>query len=286
MDVPQSCHTLPNGSFTKSKIQICFCIFNYIIPLIILTFIGSALLCLYLVMSSKITSTTNVVLLTCLTAFVLAMFLGNWILLFICKIPKKHIADDLRFQFNEPLNTSRENSELSNCRYCDELKPVDTHHCPLCEKCIPFRDHHCFFFGTCISLSNMKHFVLSLFYTTICCVILLVLILPSMERKYPELFGAKWYWCFMPISIAEYCMNNMDIIQLNFVFCLNSSVMFTLITSLFFFYQMHQIINGRLSYYHKKVPTSKNCFKKNIMTVFGAHYFLIILFPCVYQCKL
>ena len=48
------------------------------------------------------------------------------------------------------------------CRWCQAVTTLDTHHCRLCDKCIPGFDHHCLWLNTCIGRSNYAVFFVAL----------------------------------------------------------------------------------------------------------------------------
>ena len=51
------------------------------------------------------------------------------------------------------------------CKYCNEIKPLRTHHCSLCGVCVIKMDHHCPWINNCIGQNNQRYFLLFLFHS-------------------------------------------------------------------------------------------------------------------------
>ena len=79
------------------------------------------------------------------------------------------------------------------CEICKTTKPERAHHCRKCGRCVLKMDHHCPFVGSCIGYANQKYFFLTLFYThllslaliietVICCVLLSKGIMKEKEQ--------------------------------------------------------------------------------------------------------
>jgi hypothetical protein len=62
--------------------------------------------------------------------------------------------------------------QFRQCTHCLVVKFEGTHHCSTCETCIAHMDHHCPWVGQCVGQGNHKFFLLFLFYTCVCCVII------------------------------------------------------------------------------------------------------------------
>ena len=60
------------------------------------------------------------------------------------------------------------------CVFCEDLKPPQAHHCRVCERCVLEMDHHCPFVNNCVGASNLRPFMLFLFWATTACVYSLV----------------------------------------------------------------------------------------------------------------
>jgi hypothetical protein len=76
---------------------------------------------------------------------------------------------------------------LSPCR-CKKPKPPNTHHCRICGKCVVDMDHHCPFLNNCVGRSNLKYFLLFLFWVTIAMVYALTMLVLSL-LKHQDDFG-------------------------------------------------------------------------------------------------
>lgn len=63
------------------------------------------------------------------------------------------------------------------CRKCQVFKPKKAHHCSTCNRCVVKMDHHCPWVNNCVGISNHKLFILFCFWTLVCCVITLAVIL-------------------------------------------------------------------------------------------------------------
>ena len=70
------------------------------------------------------------------------------------------------------------------CSHCLVLKLEGTHHCSTCGSCIAHMDHHCPWIGQCVGQDNHKYFILFLFYTTLCCVVI-------VAASGPQVFGGS-----------------------------------------------------------------------------------------------
>ena len=69
------------------------------------------------------------------------------------------------FQFpHKILNNRNRNIKWKICKYCNEVKPLRTHHCSLCGVCVIKMDHHCPWINNCIGQNNQRYFLLFLFH--------------------------------------------------------------------------------------------------------------------------
>ena len=77
------------------------------------------------------------------------------------------------------------------CKYCNEIKPLRTHHCSLCGICVIKMDHHCPWINNCIGQNNQRYFLLFLFHAfcyTFCATLLTlpILIFHKKNNRYRE----------------------------------------------------------------------------------------------------
>lgn len=53
------------------------------------------------------------------------------------------------------------------CPVCRHRRPPRAHHCRRCGACVLKRDHHCLLVGRCVGLSNQRHFVVFVTWSTV-----------------------------------------------------------------------------------------------------------------------
>jgi len=53
------------------------------------------------------------------------------------------------------------------CPVCRHRRPPRAHHCRRCGVCVLKRDHHCLLVGRCVGLSNQRHFVVFVTWSTV-----------------------------------------------------------------------------------------------------------------------
>jgi len=64
------------------------------------------------------------------------------------------------------------------CKYCNEIKPLRTHHCSLCGVCVIKMDHHCPWINNCIGQNNHRYFLLFLFHVFCYTILIMILTFP------------------------------------------------------------------------------------------------------------
>ena len=69
----------------------------------------------------------------------------------LCFTKKNHIDNNTNIQWRK-------------CKYCNEIKPLRTHHCSLCGTCVMKMDHHCPWINNCVGQNNHRYFLLFLFH--------------------------------------------------------------------------------------------------------------------------
>lgn len=82
----------------------------------------------------------------------------------------------VRCMLTDPGSVPIISTTLPICDKCSAPKPSRVHHCSTCKACILKMDHHCPWMNNCIGYFNQKHFVLFLFYSEICCLYSIILI--------------------------------------------------------------------------------------------------------------
>ena len=70
------------------------------------------------------------------------------------------------------------NINWKKCKYCNEVKPLRTHHCALCGTCIMKMDHHCPWINNCVGQNNHRYFLLFLFHIFFYTILVIILTLP------------------------------------------------------------------------------------------------------------
>ena len=53
------------------------------------------------------------------------------------------------------------------CHQCNKPKPPRAHHCSTCRRCVMGMDHHCPFIANCVGASNLRNFLLFLFWVLV-----------------------------------------------------------------------------------------------------------------------
>lgn len=92
---------------------------------------------------------------------------------------KKDVNIDLFLESSlEVENPNRSQSLLKLCKYCNEVKPLRSHHCQICGVCVFKMDHHCPWIDNCVGQNNHRYFILFLTHTLIGCIFINVLSFP------------------------------------------------------------------------------------------------------------
>lgn len=245
-------------------------VINVTVPVIILTFLTSSVVYFSSVIVVDM-HLQNKILSCGFLAFVILMIFTNWFML---------IYDD------QHLDIVPQEEYVSNgntCACCKKVKGINMHHCPVCEKCIPYQDHHCFFFATCIHLTNMKHFMIVLFYSNVGCAYLLVAMLLHL-RSGGSGFLHNWHMLFMPVALYHLSSDTIGSDQVLVSCIFTGASAFWLATLVFFMYQFNLIAKGNFYFALRKTDRKNNrSLCKNLVAVFGEHYVLVVLCPFIYQ---
>ena len=76
--------------------------------------------------------------------------------------PKTSINDKMKEDYERQYHL-----QLTRCKNCFVIRPINSHHCSVCHKCYINHDHHCPWVNNCIGLFNKKIFLLFLLYSFI-----------------------------------------------------------------------------------------------------------------------
>ena len=80
------------------------------------------------------------------------------------------------------------------CQYCNEVKPLRTHHCSICGICVLKMDHHCPWINNCIGQNNQRYFLLFLFHSFCYTFFVSILTIPILlfQNKYKDNFTIEF----------------------------------------------------------------------------------------------
>ncbi|KAK7873439.1 hypothetical protein R5R35_000222 [Gryllus longicercus] len=163
---------------------------------------------------------------------------------FLTKLQKKNdhnSVSSVEEDFNIDTNT------VWYCPKCCQRSSQSCYHCPVCNKCVVERDHHCFFLGTCITRQNMKHFVVLLFYTSVCSTYAMYLVCEEMNlfnnvaRDWTLMFQH-----FLPVAFALFLGREMILHNVLQIALLNTSACLAIFSLAFFCYNMYLIFVGKM----------------------------------------
>lgn len=90
-------------------------------------------------------------------------------------------------QITIQLRSSNEGSHeilWKKCKYCNEIKPLRTHHCSICGSCVIKMDHHCPWVNNCIGQNNQRYFLLFIFHLFFYAFFIAVLSIPMIFSGY------------------------------------------------------------------------------------------------------
>lgn len=68
----------------------------------------------------------------------------------------------------------RNGAFVTNCRHCNNYKPLRAHHCSICGRCVQRMDHHCPWVNNCVGEANQKYFILFCGYICAACTDVLI----------------------------------------------------------------------------------------------------------------
>jgi len=234
--------------------------------------------------------------------FVIRPWQGSWIntwslaYIFVCAMA---CLSHARCQFTQPgvvpkslqappeLSQLQQNKRYSRrmrpCKHCQIIKPKEAHHCSTCGRCIIRMDHHCPWVNNCVGALNQKYFLLFLFYTFLCSVFCLGLLVhrfwncsvASKRRRHghpPPTYTAP-EWCH-----NDEPENLFKVLSLAFNFI--EGIMFGLFTLIMGCDQVSHIIAGSstINRMQGKSPDKKNA-HEGLSLVFGEPISLRWFYP-------
>ena len=169
------------------------------------------------------------------------------------------------------------------CKYCNEVKPLRTHHCSICDICVLKMDHHCPWINNCIGQNNQRYFLLFLFHSFCYTFFIMILTLPILlfDKKFKDNFTSE-------VSISK---NNINITEIKYISIL--SIVSLIIEIFFSGWNWYLAFNGSTTLEFWAQQTGFNLdepirnfsfghWKKNLFYIFGTdNIFKILFFPSI-----
>ncbi|EPZ33521.1 Zinc finger, DHHC-type, palmitoyltransferase domain-containing protein, partial [Rozella allomycis CSF55] len=128
---------------------------------------------------------------------------------------------------NPPSITRKENGKERYCRKCDAPKPDRCHHCSVCKKCVLKMDHHCPWVNNCVGFKNYKFFILFLWYLSLYCLSILIVLAPAIA------------------DVSRDLSKNWDTDNLQWMFCILGSGLFGLTVFILLIYHLQLILKNK-----------------------------------------
>ena len=166
------------------------------------------------------------------------------------------------------------------CQYCNEVKPLRTHHCSICGICVLKMDHHCPWINNCIGQNNQRYFLLFLFHSFCYTFFVSILTIPILlfQNKYKDNFTIEF-------AISK---NNLNMKEIRYISML--AVVSLVIECFFSGWNWFLALNGctTLEFWADKTnfydpnegirDFSFGNWKKNLLYIFGTENIFKILF--------
>ena len=166
------------------------------------------------------------------------------------------------------------------CQYCNEVKPLRTHHCSICGICVLKMDHHCPWINNCIGQNNQRYFLLFLFHSFCYTFLVSILTIPILlfQNKYKDNFTIEF-------AISK---NNLNMKEIRYISML--AVVSLVIECFFSGWNWFLALNGctTLEFWADKTnfydpnegirDFSFGNWKKNLLYIFGTENIFKILF--------
>ena len=166
------------------------------------------------------------------------------------------------------------------CQYCNEIKPLRTHHCSICGICVLKMDHHCPWINNCIGQNNQRYFLLFLFHSFCYTFFVSILTIPILlfQNKYKDNFTIEF-------AISK---NNLNMKEIRYISML--AVVSLFIECFFSGWNWFLALNGctTLEFWADKTnfydpnegirDFSFGNWKKNLLYIFGTENIFKILF--------
>ena len=166
------------------------------------------------------------------------------------------------------------------CQYCNEVKPLRTHHCSICGICVLKMDHHCPWINNCIGQNNQRYFLLFLFHSFCYTFFVSILTIPILlfQNKYKNNYTIEF-------TISK---NNLNMKEIRYISML--AVVSLVIECFFSGWNWFLALNGctTLEFWADKTnfydpnegirDFSFGNWKKNLLYIFGTENIFKILF--------
>ena len=166
------------------------------------------------------------------------------------------------------------------CQYCNEVKPLRTHHCSICGICVLKMDHHCPWINNCIGQNNQRYFLLFLFHSFCYTFFVSILTIPILlfQNKYKNNYNIEF-------TISK---NNLNMKEIRYISML--AVVSLVIECFFSGWNWFLALNGctTLEFWADKTnfydpnegirDFSFGNWKKNLLYIFGTENIFKILF--------
>lgn len=195
---------------------------------------------------------------------------------------------------NTKLRESQENGVY--CEHCKMKRPEGSWHCVMCNACILRRDHHCSILSRCIGLHNYRYFIVFLFYVAVSMMYSVYFNYYFVATKFED-FGmiVSFLRIMNPFRFMAVPFNESDEwykthrlppmgIKDMYLFFLLVNVSLMIWSCFNFVLHMRNVLRGVTVYesrHRSDLDYSK--WKDNFIEVFGAKWYLAVVWPFAYS---